>query len=87
MNKLTSTPLITITDTNDILSYPKASIFFILSLPSNAKSNIKQNFEAVAKKHHATCYFAILTNSDVKSVVISKTEVGIIKKIVIAIFY
>ena len=88
MNKLTSTPLITITNTNDVINYPKASVFFILSLPSNGNSNnIKENFEAVAKKHHATCYFAILTNSDVKSVVISKTEVGIIKKIVIAIYY
>jgi len=81
MNKLTSTPLITITNTNDIINYPNASVFFILSLPSNGNSNnIKENFEAVAKKHHATCYFAILTNNDVNNVIISKIEVGIVNK-------
>lgn len=87
MNKLTSQPLIAITKKDDINSYPKASIFFVLSLPSTTNSNgdIKEKFETVAKKHHANCYFAILTDSTTKTIVISKTEVGIIITIVIII--
>lgn len=45
-------------------------------MTTNTKSDIKQNFEVVANKHHATCYFAIINNNKIGSAIISKIELG-----------
>lgn len=76
IKRLTTNEIININKIDDLNSYPKATVFFLLSLTSNTKSDIKQNFEVVANKHHATCYFAIINNNKVGSAIISKIEVG-----------
>ena len=79
INRLTATPIITINNINDLNRYPDSTVIFLLSLPSSSSSStatVKANFEAVAKKHYATCYFAMITTSSNSSPVISKIETG-----------
>lgn len=77
INRITTSPIININNIDDLSSYPKATVFFLLSLPTNFDSNIREHFEVVAKKHHAICYFAVINNNDIKSTMISKIEIGI----------
>lgn len=47
-----------------------------MSFTTNTNTDIKQNFEIVANKHHAKSYFAIINNNKIGSAIISKIEIG-----------